>query len=163
MAFQDFGETRQSNRREAVRRISKDIPEDDAMIAESRKHGIVFRSSETHSVHQYENESVMAGGFHKVRVFVTNKLDGGVRKWSDTGIIGMLRVMLLDRIAGMPIACIRVNKVGSDGLMRRPVFEYELPLNFNFDKKLSSTFCAVQTHLKGEYFGFLFSNSDDKR
>ena len=96
-----------------------------------------------------------------MRVFVTNKLVGGVRKWTDTGVCGLLRVMLLDRSAGMPIACIRVNKCDDNGLMRRVIFEYELPLNFRHDPKLSPTFAAIQSHLQGEYFGFLFTNSDD--
>lgn len=42
------------------------------------------------------SERVLAGEFRSVRVFMTNKLDGGkVRKWSDLKLAGALRIILL--------------------------------------------------------------------
>lgn len=94
---------------------------------------------------------------------MTNKIDGGrVRKWSETDLKGNLRVMLLEEIAGLPIASVRLNAVDNDGLERNIIFEYELPLNFKFDPELSSTFAAVQTHIEGEYLGFLFTSAKDR-
>lgn len=134
---------RESNRRVAVRRISKDVDNEND-IAELEKYGFVPRSSEITSVHQYQDTKVLAGEFKNVCIYVTNKFDGGtVRKWSETGLKGNLRVMLLEEICGLPIAAIRLNAVEDDGLERNVIFEYELPLNFQFEAELKSTFAAI--------------------
>ena len=87
---------RESNhRRVAVRMLTKEF-DDEEDIAEIQKMGFVPRSSEITPVHQYQGEKVSAGEFKNVRVYMTNKVDGGrVRKWSETGIKGNLRVMHL--------------------------------------------------------------------
>jgi hypothetical protein len=152
---------RQTNRREAVRRVGVDV---ENMPEEGFCHGFITRGSEISQVHQYETETTLAGEFKNVRIFITNKLNGGkVRTWSDTSLHGTLRVMHLDTISGLPIASIRMNSCDSIGLLRSVIFEYELPLNFKFDPEISSTFTAVQTHLMGgEYLGFLFTSQKDR-
>jgi hypothetical protein len=106
---------------------------------------------------------VLAGEYKKVRVFLTNKLDGGkIRKWSDLKLQGSLRMMQLEEISGLPMACIRLNECDEDDNLKHVLLEYELPLNFRFDPALSATFSAVQTHLQGEYLGFLFTTSKDR-
>jgi len=156
------GMTRESHRRVAVRRISKDIDNDEE-IAEIEKLGFVPRSSEITPVHQYSDAKVLAGEFKNVGVYMTNKVDGGrVRKWSETGIKGNLRLMHLEEICGLPIAAIRLNAIDYEGLERNVIFEYELPLNFKFEAELTNTFAAIQTHIQGEYLGFLFTAAKDR-
>lgn len=114
-------------------------------------------------MHQYVGEKVLAGEFKNVRVYMTNKVDGGrVRKWSETGLKGILKIMLLEEISGLPISSVRLTAVDNDGIERNTILEYELPLNFKFDPELSSTFSAVQTHIQGEYLGFLFTSAKDR-
>lgn len=69
---------------------------------------------------------------------------------------------MLEEISGLPISSVRLNAVDNDGLERNIIFEYELPLNFKFDPELSNTFSALQTHIQGEYLGFLFTSAKDR-
>ena len=110
------------------------------------EHGYMARNSEIAQIHTYEKEKVLAGEFKNVRVYLTSKNDGGLRKWSDTKLVGSLRVVLLEHVR-VPIAAVRVNSVAPNGLERGVIFEYELPLNFKFDPDLTGTFSALQTHL----------------
>lgn len=123
---------------------------------------MIARSSEITNVHKYQNETELAGPFKNVQIFMTNKLDGGrIRKWSKTMMHGLLRIMKLDELGGLPLCCIRMNSV-KEGVELYPIFEYELPLNFHFEPELSSNFAAVRTHLKGEYIGFHFKDTKDR-
>ena len=47
------------------------------------------------------------------------------------------------------------------GIPRAVVFQYELPLNFEFEPSLSIDFAAIKL-MKGEYVGFLFASPSDK-
>ena len=51
--------------------------------------------------------------------------------------------------------------VDAAGFERDAVFEYELPFNFQFEDNLYSNFSALSL-MKGEFVGFLFSNSAEK-
>ena len=84
-----------------------------------------------------------------------------MRKWSDTGLHGNLKVMLLE-YKYAPFASVRMNAVVG-GLEQGIIMEYELPLNFKFEPDLSSTFSAIQLHLQGEYLGFKFKTEKDKK
>lgn len=80
-------------------------------------HGMIARSSEIKQVFKYDDEEELAGPFRGVKIFMTNKLDGGrVRKWSDTKLCGVLKIIKLDEKGGLPLCCIRLFSVDRDGL-----------------------------------------------
>ena len=115
MDFDNFPVARDSNRRAAV--VRKDTKPQEEEVS---------RDTMVTSVHEYKNEQVLAGQFTDVQVYFTCK-NAYRRSWSDTGIHGNLRVMLLEHI-GVPISCVRIHND-----RKEVIFEYELPLKFKFE------------------------------
>ena len=69
----------------------------------------------------------MAGGYSDVRVLITDK--GTVRKWSDTRMQGILKLVKVQDVS-LPIVNIRVCGADLSGKERNIILEYELPVNF---------------------------------
>ena len=155
----EFSGSLDTKRRVAVRRVTKANGLDDELLD-------IEATEATYNVSEegvQEGERVLAGEYNGVRAFMTNKLDGGkIRKWSDLKLTGTLRIIMQEEFNGLPMASIRMNACDDNGRLKHILLEYELPLNFKFDPALSATFSAVQTHLQGEYLGFLFMNSSDR-
>ena len=106
-----------------------------------------------------DREVVKAGGFHNVRIFMTDK-GGSGRKWSDTKMIGILKLVMVQDV-GAPIVNVRLCGTDPAGAERGIILEYELPTNFSSDGNLTPTFSAIQIP-SGEFLGFLFMNESDK-
>jgi hypothetical protein len=94
---------------------------------------------------------MIAGSFANVHLLATDN-----DHWMDTTVQGTLQVMLLEWVGGLPIVAVRIHNNGN------LCFEYELPLNFNFEPNLTNMLSAVYTHIQGECFGFLFESARDR-
>jgi hypothetical protein len=153
---------RESTRRVAVRKVDID-PMKEEEAAQMQQFGLIPRNSTMvqSQVFLYPNEQPFSSDYNNVRIFMTDKGAGRVRKWSDTRMIGTLRIILLEDV-GVPITAIRLVAVDSNGLERGTVMEYELPLNFKFDASLSPAFTAIRISINGEYIGLLFSSEQSK-
>ena len=113
-----------------------------------------------------ENRDVLiAGGFVGVRVFMTDQTYNGkmkVRKWSDTGMLGTLKVVRVNGVEGVPIAVVRLYSTDETCEALLSIMEYELPTNFVFNPNLTETFSALHI-MQDQFLGFLFTNMEDRQ
>ena len=105
-------------------------------------------------------QTVLAGGYEGVRVFITQG-DKNVRKWVDSKIFGVLRLVKVQEVATYPVVVAQVMQVDEAGTERAKVLEYEIPLNFRYDINLCPLFSAVRFQRK-EFLGFYFSTYEDQ-
>ena len=89
-----------------------------------------------------DKEIVKAGGYHGVRIFMTDK-GGSGRKWSDTRMQGILKLVMVQDV-GVPIINVRLCGTDPAGAERGIILEYELPCNFAFNPDLTPKFSALQ-------------------
>ena len=106
-------------------------------------------------------QTVYAGGFENVKVFITAGNAYSVRKWVDTKMFGVVRLIKVQQVASYPVVILQVVQSDEAGVEREKVLEYELPLNFKFDPDLSPVFVAVEVLTK-QYLGLLFDSTSDK-
>ena len=66
----------------------------------------------------------------------------------------------MGEIERIPVAKVKLIATNSNDEVEI-LFEYELPLNFKHDCKLSPTFYSLKSKNE-QYFGFLFANANDK-
>ena len=107
---------------------------------------------------------VIAGGYTGVRVFITDQTYNGkmkVRKWSDTGMLGVLKIVRVNGVEGVPIAVVRLYSTDEVCETLSSILEYELPTNFIFDPALTETFSALLI-MQDQFLGFLFTNMEDR-
>ena len=107
-----------------------------------------------------ELQTVLAGGYENVRVLITQG-DKNVRKWVDSKIFGVLRLVKVQQVATYPVVVAQVMQVDEAGTERAKVLEYEIPLNFRFDINLAPLFSAVRFQRK-EFLGFYFQSYEDQ-
>ena len=110
-------------------------------------------------------EVVIAGGYTGVRVFITDQTYNGkikVRKWSDTGMLGSLKIVRVNGVEGVPIAVVRLYSTDEACETLSSIMEYELPTNFIFDPNLTETFSALRI-MQDQFLGFLFTNMEDRQ
>jgi hypothetical protein len=105
---------------------------------------------------------VLSGGHENVKVFVTAGTAHSVRKWVDTKMFGVLRLIKVQQVASYDVVVIQVMQVDEAGNERSKVLEYELPVNFKFDPDLSPVFVAVEI-IKQQYLGLYFESVDEKQ
>ena len=65
------------------------------------------------------------------------------RKWLDTEMEGILKIMIVQEINNIPIVHIRLHNDAA-GVEKEVILEYELPINFSFDSKLHQNMTAIQ-------------------
>jgi hypothetical protein len=80
-----------------------------------------------------------------VRIFLTSGSSCGQRKWTDTEVCGyftLVRTSYTD-IMEHPVFLLKVH--GADEFEEQAdlVMEMEIPLNFNYNQNLTSTFAAL--------------------
>lgn len=85
---------------------------------------------------------------------MTNKAK---QQWIDTKICGQASIVLLKDV-GAPITVLRILQESDDGEVGEPIFEYELPVNFTFEK-LSDRLSAVSFLNEGQFIGIYFTKS----
>ena len=78
----------------------------------------------------------------------------GSYRWMYTDLVGTLKLTVQGEIAKIPLVTIKI--YGKDS----SIFEYELPLNFQYDD-ISGPFLAIKG-LNEHYFGFHFNTTEDK-
>lgn len=83
-----------------------------------------------------------------------------MKKWSDTKMIGILKLVMVQEV-DVPIVNVRMSGTDPADAERGIILEYELPLNFNINSKLSKTFSSLQIQ-KEEFLSFLFANESDR-
>jgi hypothetical protein len=80
-------------------------------------------------------------------------------RWTDTQLVGSLKVSVLSEVCGIPLAIIRMHEAESDEL----IFEYELPLNFNHSCDTTDpTFYCIKCGTNDQYFGFKLTKASDQ-
>ena len=109
-------------------------------------------------------EVVIAGGFVGVRVFLTDTTYKNcikLQKWSDTGMQGILKLVRVKDVEGVPIINLRLYGTDESYEALTVILEYELPINFTFEAIRVGNFSALHI-MKGQHLGFLFANKEDK-
>lgn len=101
--------------------------------------------------------------FPDVKILFTSQQDGGKFKWVDSGLQGLLRVFylvhpdLVDHYLIPPIVHLKLWNP-----MNESIFEFELPLNFQFEPKLTSTFAAIHVD-DNNWVGFVFTDEKHRK
>ena len=80
-------------------------------------------------------------------------------RWTDTQLVGSLKVIVYSEVCGIPLAYIKVYEENDE---EETIFEYELPLNFAHDCELSDKFYAIKSGINEQYFGFRMASAGDK-
>ena len=83
------------------------------------------------------------------------------RKWLDTEMKGILKIVIVQEKFNVPMAMLQLynDAAGAEGEM---IFEYELPCNFKTDPKVHESMTALGI-MQGHFIGFLFTKPMEKQ
>lgn len=105
----------------------------------------------------------LAGPFYNVRIYMTERVIRASHRsyrWTDTQLVGTLKVIVQSEVNGIPLALMRVYG-GEQG--EELIFEYEVPMNFVHDCELADeTLYCIQCGINDQYFGFKMLDATDK-
>lgn len=107
-----------------------------------------------------KDQTVLAGPYEHIHVYMTDKNMVGQRKWVYTKIKGTLRLIKMQQLNQYPCVFLRLTGTDEAGIEHNIVFEYELPFNFQIQTQIVPRFSSV-SHISNEYLGFLFATDSD--